>query len=307
MLSNVILGLLPLLPALITAQSSSTSSAGGYIGYSLTESGDPDSAVYETANTPANVSTTYPPPDVFLNASVHVGEIDILVQNLSAKVNLDAQVLNLLQFNAGVDASVNRVQLLIQNVDAKVILEARLANLVLMINDVLNSIDLNPVLVTLGQSIETIGNETAGAIGDLTGTGSSSKSKRSTPGPGPEDYNIAHNILYSMNDYRGNTHTNRVLAQNGDLVDHSLNNNGDVYATKVVGNYKTDMTFTGHNITVTGSDGQKQTELEYLYTPFVGLEVVAGIVVDAAGNAVKTQVLAEASAGGTSTIAEDDL
>lgn len=295
MLSNLVFAL-PFLPAFISAQSSSTANGGGYIGYSLTESGDPESAVYETASTPANVSTTYPPPDVFLNASVHVGEIDVLVQNLSAKVNLDAQVLNLLQFNAGVDASINRISLLIQNVNAKVTLEARLANLVLMINDVLNSIDLNPVLVTLGNAVETIGNETAGAIGDLT--------KRSDPGP--EGYNIAHNVLYSMNDYSGKTHTNRVLAQDGDLVDHSLNNDGHAYAQKVVGNFKQDMTFTGHNTTVT-VNGAPQTELQYVYTPFAGLEVVAAIFVDATGTVVRTQVLAEASGGGTSTVAEDDL
>jgi hypothetical protein len=64
---------------------------------------------------------------------VHVGEIHIEVQNLTAKINLDAQVLQLLSFNAGVDLSIDRVNLLIQNVTAKVILEARLANLVLMI------------------------------------------------------------------------------------------------------------------------------------------------------------------------------
>lgn len=68
-----------------------------------------------------------------IQASVHVGEINIEVQNLTAKINLDAQVLQLLSFNAGVDLSISRVQLLIQNVTAKVYLEARLANLVLMI------------------------------------------------------------------------------------------------------------------------------------------------------------------------------
>lgn len=64
---------------------------------------------------------------------MHVGEINIEVQNLTAKINLDAQVLQLLSFNAGVDLSIDRVRLLIQNVTAKVVLEARLANLVLMI------------------------------------------------------------------------------------------------------------------------------------------------------------------------------
>lgn len=53
--------------------------------------------------------------------------------NLTAKINLDAQILQLLSFNAGVDLSIARVNLLIQNVTARVLLEARLANLVLMI------------------------------------------------------------------------------------------------------------------------------------------------------------------------------
>ena len=81
--------------AVVTAQTS-TSDANGYTGYSITLEGDQDSTVYDTASTPANVSTTVPEPDVFLNASVSVGEIDITVSNLTAKINLDVQVLQLL-------------------------------------------------------------------------------------------------------------------------------------------------------------------------------------------------------------------
>lgn len=95
MVTVILLLLLPfLLGAPITAQDD------GYIGYNLEQRGDPESAVYETLNTPSNVSD-YPPPDVFLNASVEVGEISIEVDNLTAKINLDAQVLQLLDFNAG--------------------------------------------------------------------------------------------------------------------------------------------------------------------------------------------------------------
>ena len=38
----------------------------GYIGYHLSQRGDDESVIYETANTPAagNVSSTIPPPDV---------------------------------------------------------------------------------------------------------------------------------------------------------------------------------------------------------------------------------------------------
>ncbi|ORY09545.1 hypothetical protein BCR34DRAFT_602802, partial [Clohesyomyces aquaticus] len=117
-----------LLPFLVVSQ---ISDSDGYTGYKLDirEDGDPLAVLYDTANTNNNVSALVPEPDVFLNASVHVGEINIEVQNLTAKINLDAQVLQLLSFNAGVDLSIARVRLLIQNVTAKVILEARLANL----------------------------------------------------------------------------------------------------------------------------------------------------------------------------------
>lgn len=87
----------------VTAQEAASS---GYTDYSLKVSGDPDSVLYETASTDTSNSTLNGPPDVYLNASVHVGELDILVQSLSAKINLDAQVLNLLTFNAGVDLEI---------------------------------------------------------------------------------------------------------------------------------------------------------------------------------------------------------
>lgn len=105
----------------------------GYIGYRLEQRGDPESAVYETAETDTDGGDVLPvDPDVYLNASVSVGEIDIEVDNITAKVNLQADVLNLLHFSAGVDASIDRVKLTIQNVSAKVLLEARLENVVTM-------------------------------------------------------------------------------------------------------------------------------------------------------------------------------
>src|SRR3954463_14858234 len=97
-----------ILPLLALSQ---ISDDDGYTGYKLDirQDGDPLAVLYETENTTPNVSSSVPEPDVFLNASVHVGEISIEVQNLTAKINLDAQVLQLLQFNAGVDLSINRV------------------------------------------------------------------------------------------------------------------------------------------------------------------------------------------------------
>ncbi|MCJ1399898.1 hypothetical protein MMC11_003101 [Xylographa trunciseda] len=281
-----------LIAPFINAQSSADS---GYVGYDLSMHGDQDSVIYSTSSTPSDVSPTVPQPDVYLNASVSVGEIDITVSNLTAKINLQAQVLQLLQFNAGIDLSINRVSLQIQNVSAKVLLEARLENLVLMINDTLNSIDLNPILATLGQDVGTIVNETVGGL-----TGGNSQSSAVVP----RSFELANNILYSINDYSGNTHTNRILTQSGSIIDESLDNNGHVSGQQVVGTYLGDMTFNGYSQNVI-RNGQAVKELEYVYTPINGLSVVSAVYVDDTNAVVATQVLSESSAGGGSTLGDN--
>jgi hypothetical protein len=186
------------------------------------------------------------------------------------------------------------VQLLIQNVNAKVLLEARLENLVEMINTTLNSIDLNPVIATLGEDVGDVLGTAGGALSGST----SSLAERGL------SYELEHNILYSTNNYRANRHTNRILAQNGDIVDHHLDNDGNDLGEVVIGNYKTDMTFNGYS-RETEFDGQPVTEREYIYIPYHGISAVSAIYINAAGNVVGTQVIAESFAGGGSTIGED--
>jgi len=276
-----------------------SSSATGYVGYNLTLEGDQGSVVYSTDETNPNASTQYPDPDVFLNASVSVKEIDIEVDNLSAKINLDLQILELLQFNAGVDVSIDSVNLLIQDVKAKVLLEARLENLVNMVDDVLNSLDLNPILATLGNGVGSILNETTDAAGNLLNnvSNSSSSVKRS--------FDIQENILYSVNDFSGNSHTNRILEQNGDIVEQDLDNDGHVSRTRVVGSYARDMTFTGHQVTVT-RNGQKVQEKQYQYEPIHGVQIVSNIFFTSAGKVVGSQILSEVEIGGFATISADE-
>jgi len=201
-----------------------------------------------------------------------------------------------LTFNAGVVAQVDRVQLVIQNITAYVHLEARLENLVLMINDVLNSLDLNPVLATLGQDVGNLVNQTVGGLTGGGGSGGGNLTARSL-----DEFPLSENILYSVNNYEGNTHTNRVLFPNGDIVDQELDNDGQVHSQTVVGTYATEMSFNGFNQSVT-IDGQYLRELEYNYAPIPGLSIVAAVFQDASGNVVKARVLAEARGGGYSSI-----
>lgn len=129
----------------------------------LNQYGDPDSVTYQTANTPKPNNTRHlEAPDVYLNASVSVDVISIEVEDITAKVNLDAKVLGLLKFSAGVDASVDRVKLSIDDVSARVLLEVRPGNMATMVDDVLRSIDLNPLV---GNGIGDIVDNAASAIG----------------------------------------------------------------------------------------------------------------------------------------------
>lgn len=296
-----------LLPCAVLGQ---LTDSDGYTGYKLDirDDGDPLAVLYETENTTPNVSALVPEPDVLLNASVHVGEIYVGVDNLTAKINLDAQVLSLLSFNAGVDLSVEKVSILIQNVTAKVYLEARLTNLVKMVSDVLDSIDLNPVIAELGNGLGSIINDTAGLIGDVTdglGSDSNSSTSGSPATKRAEDlmqFDLRHNILFSKNDFSGNTHTRRVLAQNGDILEQKLNNYGSVSNERVVGNYQRDMRFSGFNESVVFK-GEEVREEEYVYEPFRGLFSVVGVFKDkTTGEVVGTQLLAEARGGGSATI-----
>jgi hypothetical protein len=294
----------------VNAQSTDTASAttttdssdSGYVGYNLTLEGDGDSVIYATDNTNSNVS--FPDPDVFLNASVSVEEINIEVDNLTAKINLDLQVLQLLQFNAGVDLSIDKVQLLIQNVSAKVLLEARLENLVMMVDNVLESLDLNPVIASLGQGVSNIVNSTTDAVGGLLGGDSSSSSDSSSQSSEAlnikRSFELENNILFSINDFSGNSHTNRVLAQNGDIVEQDLDNDGRVSGSKVVGSYLKDMTFTGHEETVDGV-----TSKQYKYEPIHGVQAISAITFDGKGEVTKTQILSELEAGGFASVADD--
>ena len=276
----------------------------GYEGYHLEKRGDPGAAVYGTASQSTGVSLLQATPDVFLNASVYVGIISIEVDNITAKVNLDAQVLQLLHFSAGVDASIDKVKLTITNITAKVELEARLENVVAMVEDVLHSIDLNPIIATLGKDINRIVNKTVDTLSRPVDANGQTIQQRDLSAI---DYNLANNVLYSVNDYSGRTHTNRVLAQNGSIFDVFLDNNGDEHGKQVVGYYSRDMTFTGHNKTISIDGVPKEFELQYLYMPFPGIEVFSNIYLSATdGKVVRAKVIAEATGGGTSTISDDN-
>jgi hypothetical protein len=112
-------------------------------------------------------------PDVLLDVpELRVDEISLEVQDLRARVSLQADVLELLKLHVGVDAGLGRVQLTIKGVEAKVLLKVHLENVARILDRVLTTIDNNPDIVErlteqLGHAVEDVGAGAGRAVGDV--------------------------------------------------------------------------------------------------------------------------------------------
>jgi hypothetical protein len=115
-----------------------------------------------------------PAPDVHLNVPrLHVDRVDLKVEDLNARVALQAHVLDLLRLDVGVDAELRGVALEIDGVDAEAQLDVRLEHLTTIVDRVMSTIDRNPQLLEnlvqrLGATVDELGSNAARAIrGDL--------------------------------------------------------------------------------------------------------------------------------------------
>jgi hypothetical protein len=113
------------------------------------------------------------PPDLLLDVSeLRVDEISLEVDDLRARVALQADVLELLKLHVGVEAELGRVQLTIKGVEAEVLLKTRLDNVARIVDRVLTTIDNNPEIVEqlarrVGETAEQVGAGAGEAVGDL--------------------------------------------------------------------------------------------------------------------------------------------
>jgi hypothetical protein len=112
-------------------------------------------------------------PDVVLDISkLHVDEIDLTIDELKARVALEAHVLDLLRLDVGVDAELRGVGLKIKGVDAQALLKVRLENLSTIVERVMDTIDRNPQILEglterLGATLENVGSGAGQALGDI--------------------------------------------------------------------------------------------------------------------------------------------
>jgi hypothetical protein len=115
-----------------------------------------------------------PAPDVHLNVPhLHLDRVDLKVDEVNARVALQAHVLDLLRLDVGVDAELRGVGLEIDGVDAEAQLDVRLEHLTTIVDRVMSTIDRNPQLLEnlvqrLGATVDELGSNAARAIrGDL--------------------------------------------------------------------------------------------------------------------------------------------
>ena len=93
----------------------------------LSSTGNSTGSASRTSTSRTSAATSGAAPDVYLNVpELHVGRIELTVEKLSADLNLNAKVANLVQLNAGVQVAVEKVNITISEVDAEVELVIRL-------------------------------------------------------------------------------------------------------------------------------------------------------------------------------------
>jgi hypothetical protein len=106
--------------------------------------------------------------DVYLDVpSLSVESITLDVEEVRARLSLDARVANLVQLTAGADVQIGQVRLEIQGVQAEAYLRIDLDNVAYIIDRTLTTLENNPELIeTLGNTL----NQTVGTVGDVADT-----------------------------------------------------------------------------------------------------------------------------------------
>lgn len=112
-------------------------------------------------------SREYPEYDVVLQVpNLCVQRLFLRVDSLTAKLNLDARIANLVQVKAGVDVLIGEVDLTVEGVRAQALLLVDLDDVVYIVDRTLTFIDNHPEIIQqLGSTLQT----TVGSVGGLVG------------------------------------------------------------------------------------------------------------------------------------------
>jgi hypothetical protein len=121
-----------------------------------------DAAVKEEA--PEEIS------DVLLDIpTLKIDEIKLVVDNLEARVALDAAIANnLVRLIVGAQVGIGKVDLDIKGVEAQAVLKVKLRQVNMILARTLDTLDRNPDLIrNLGEAVAVVGKEAGRAVGEI--------------------------------------------------------------------------------------------------------------------------------------------
>jgi hypothetical protein len=137
------------------------------------EDAEEDDAEYAEDDGALGAASADTQPDVLLDVpTVKVEEIHLEVEDLSAQVSLEAEVLSLLKLHVGADVSLGHVLLDIKGVEAVAQLKVRLDKVEAIIDRVMTTIDNNPQILSdltrgLGEAAGQIGRGAGEALEEV--------------------------------------------------------------------------------------------------------------------------------------------
>ena len=157
-------------------------------------------------------SQEYPEYDVVLDIpNLCVNRIFLKVDSVTAKLNLDARVSNLVRVTAGVDVLIGTVDLTIQGVRAQALLLVDLDDVVYIVDQTLTFIDNHPEVVQqLGSTLQN----TVGAVGGL----------------------VNRLLLGTVTNSLGQAVQRLIDQSTGSIIEKAVTGAGQQAAEKVVGN-----------------------------------------------------------------------
>jgi len=252
-------------PSVTASVSSGTAEPSGTVSQSTTATGGGGGGSSPTGGSGSGGNDYYAgqPPDVKLQVpELHVGRIELVVDNLKADINLAAQVASLVEINAGVQLGIEKVNVTIAEVDAELELVIRLGNLVDIVNRTLSSLNLNPLLINVLDEVGDLAGAVIGAVDGLLGS--------ITNGDGVVNFLI---------DNLGNI-VQEVTGAAGGAV------------SSIVGNFANNMTYTGAQEILKGGNIQKT----YKYDPLGSL---VNIIFNSLGQVVQAVVVKDGGGGGS--------
>lgn len=165
-----------------------------------------------------------------------VDSIGLNVEQLRAHLALDANAMNLVALNAGVDVNIDQVQLDITGVFAEAYLYVDLDNVTRIVARVVRTLDTNPQILTqLLSTVDTTVNVVGGAANQLLQPGGVGSQVVGAVGQTLGNVTQPGGLLSQTVNTLGQT-VQRTLSTTGDIVERTLDTAGNVIGSRSVGN-----------------------------------------------------------------------